>query len=205
MSTSSNAYLNQAEQQQDQEYDRHMIQEEQAYAGRAPQVILSPDAILVLSKENVKDFHGRVKQRIKDTGDGLMEYLEVIKFFEKLKDVISGDSQSKDPAEKEGDKELKQMVRDEVAKWNGKYTTPRGVKFENAETGTKYNYSICNDQSLLLLEIDAKAAAEKLKERQEFLKKLPVEGVEIRQEDELVRIYPPSKSSTSSYKITLPK
>lgn len=205
MSASSNEYLAEQETQQDAFYDQHMIQQEREYANKPQEVVLSPDNILVLSKSSVRDFHETVKARIKDTGYGLLEYLEVIKFFEKLKDVINGDSQAKDPAEKEGDKELKQMVREEIAKWNGKYTSTRGVKFENAEVGTKYNYTLCNDPVLLQLEGDAKAAADRLKERQEFLRKLPTEGIEIRNDDELVTIYPPSKSSTSSYKITLPK
>lgn len=205
MSASSNAFLEQQQAQQDPGYDRHMVEQERQYAGKPQEIILSPDNILVLSKSGVRDFHETVKARIKDTGYGLLEYLEVIKFFEKLKEVISGNSQAKDPEEREGDKEIKDMVREEVAKYNGKYTSPRGVKFENAEVGTKYNFSQCGDSILVRLEAEAKAAADALKERQEFLKKVPTAGMEIRNDDELVMIYPPSKSSTSSYKITLPK
>lgn len=205
MSASSAAYLQQAEHQQDPEYDQRMVEEERQYANKPQEIVLSPDTILVLSKSSVRDFHETVKARIKDSGYGLFEYLEVIKFFEKLKEVISGDSQAKDPADREGDKELKGMVREEIAKWNGKFTSSRGVKFENAEVGIKYNFSQCNDPVLVELEANAKDALEKLKERQDFLKKLPAAGIEIRHEDELVAIYPPSKSSTSSYKITLPK
>lgn len=205
MSASSNAFIEEQQAHQDPAYDQHMVEEERQYANKPQEVILSPDTILVLSKSNVRDFHNKVKARIKETGYGLMEYLEVLKFFEKLKEVISGNSQAKSQEERDGDKEIKDMVREEVAKWNGKYTSPRGVKFENAEVGTKYNYSQCGDPVLSRLEADAKAAAEKLEERREFLKKLPTSGIEIRDDDELVKIYPPSKSSTSSYKITLPK
>lgn len=163
---------------------------------------LQPGAILVLSKASAKDFHEQMKSMIKDTGYGLFEYLEVVKFFEKIKEYISGNSQSKI----EPDKELIEMVRDEVKKHNGKYTTARGVKFEVAETGTKYDFSKCNDPELESLEDMLSKLNEKIKERKEFLKTVPGKGLEIHRGDgELVTVYPPSKTSTSGYKVTIPK
>lgn len=174
---------------------------------RAAELEIRPDDILIISKQNAKTFHNQVKERIKETGEGLFEYLETIKFFEKLKEVISGNSQSKNPDEQEGDKEIKEMVRAEVVKFNGKFTTPRGVKFENAETGTKYDFTKCGDTELLLLETQMKIAETKLKERREFLKNVPDSGIDVVDvfTGEVVKVYPPSKTSNSSYKITLPK
>lgn len=165
-------------------------------------VEILPGSILVLNKANAADFHQRMKEMIRETGYGLFEYLEAIKFFEKVKACINGDKQAKIPE----DKEFIGMIRDEILKYpKGVLTTERGVKFEAAETGTAYDFSQCNDASLLQLEQEAAAAADKLKERKEFLKKLPGAGIEVldKETGEVASIYPPSKSSNSSYKITM--
>lgn len=163
---------------------------------------LIPGQIITLSKTNAESFHQQMKAVIIETGFGLFEYVEVIKFFEKLKDQINGNSQSKI----EPDKELVSMIRDEISKNNGKLTTARGVKFEIAETGTKYDFSQCNDPELVEYEEKLNDYKEKVKLRQDFLKTVPAKGLDIITADgEPVKVYPPSKSSNSSYKVTLPK
>lgn len=168
-----------------------------------PAVTSIESGTILLTRENAASFHSRMKSMIMETGHGLFEYLETVKFFEKIKDVINGNSQAK-VAE---DKEFIDMVRTEIAKYEGgKFTSSRGVKFELAETGHKLDYTNCNDPELLRLEQEAKAASDKLKERQEFLKNLPSAGVDVLQDGgEVVKVYPPAKSSKSSYKMTLPK
>ena len=71
------------------------------------------------------------------------------------------------------------------------------------EAGTKYDYSQCNDLELIVMIGKANLINKTLKARQDFLKALPIEGIEIRVDDELVKIYPPSKSSTTTVAITL--
>jgi hypothetical protein len=45
-----------------------------------------------------------------------------------------------------------------------------------------------------------------VKARKEFLKTVPLSGLEILTKDgELVTVYPPAKSSKSSFKVSLPK
>ena len=44
-----------------------------------------------------------------------------------------------------------------------------------------------------------------IKERQTWLKSLPASGIDILIGDEICRVYPPSKSSTSSIKTTIAK
>lgn len=161
-----------------------------------------PGHILTLSKTNAEAFHQQMKSVIKETGYGLFEYIEVIRFFEKLKDYVNGNSQSKI----EPDRELVGMIRDEVQKYGKVFTTPRGVKFELAETGTKYDYSNCNDQELVELEGQLEVLKEKVKTRQEFLKTVPQEGLDIiTGHGEPVKIFPPTKTSNSSFKVSLPK
>lgn len=171
------------------------------------ELILAPDNVIVISKQGAKEFHSIVKHRIKETGYGLFEYIELIKFFEKLSKVLSGDSASKNEDEKAGDKELKDMIRTEIVKYGKAFTTSRGVKFELVETGTKYDYNASADFVLPMLESQAESLKERIKLRQEFLKTIPKEGMELLNEEtgEMERVFPPVKTSTSSFKTTLPK
>lgn len=170
------------------------------------EIILSPDHIPVLSKANAKSFHEMAKERIYEQG-GAFEYMETIKFFAKLNDIICGDSSSKI----EPDKEFIDYLREEIKKQgNGgdkaEFKTERGVKFTLSEVGTSYDFSQCNDQELCDLEVAANNATNEVKKRKDFLKTIPISGLEILTKDgELVTIYPPSKSSKSSFKISLPK
>lgn len=167
-------------------------------------VVIQPGDMIVLSKTNAQEFHQRMREMILETGYGMFEYLEVLKFFENVNKQVRGDSQSKIPE----DKELIQAVRDELSKYEkGKYLSARGVKFEMAETGTTYDFSGCNDEELNRLEAKVSAAKEELKQRQEFLKTVKSEGLIITDSEsgETYTVYPPLKTSKSSYKITLAK
>lgn len=94
----------------------------------------------------------------------------------------------------------------EVAKYGSAHTTSTGTKLELAEVGVKYDYVFCEDDIYNELIVKQMALDEQIKERQKFLKTIPVEGLEIVTEDgEMKRIYPPSKSSTSSVKTTISK
>jgi hypothetical protein len=102
-------------------------------------------------------------------------------------------------------KEFVEFVRGYISLNGKEYKLPTGTKIELAEVGTKYDYSNCNDSLLNELEEHKNMLDEKIKERQQFLKALPIEGIEVLQGDLLEKIYPPNKSSTSSFKVTLPK
>lgn len=166
-------------------------------------VIIQAGDMLVLSKTNAEEFHKKMREMILDTGYGMFEYLEVLKFFENVNKQVRGDSQARIPE----DKEFIQAVRDELSKYEkGKHTTTRGVKFEMAETGTAFDYSNCNDHQLKLLEIELASKKDEVEKRKEFLKSLPIEGLEILTDGgEVAKLYPPVKSSKSSFKITLAK
>lgn len=94
----------------------------------------------------------------------------------------------------------------EVAKYGSAHTTSTGTKLELAEVGVKYDYVFCEDDIYNELIVKQMALDEQIKERQKFLKSIPVDGIEIiTQDGEMKRIYPPSKSSTSSVKTTISK
>ena len=102
-------------------------------------------------------------------------------------------------------KDFTEYVREEVGK-NGKdITNPSGAKIELAETGTKYDYSGCNDSALIEIESNLVEIETLISDRKAWLKTIPAEGMEVVIGDEIVRVYPPTKTSTSSYKITLSK
>ena len=96
-------------------------------------------------------------------------------------------------------------VKEELAKTQGKYSTESGTRIEACEAGVKYHYDKTNDPVLNGLMADMEVLKAKVKQREDFLKTVPVEGLDIRHEDELVTVYPPYKTSASTYKITLAK
>lgn len=173
-------------------------------------VELSPEQPLVLSKVNAKTYLRIIKDRVKESGntDVLFRFVEVIKFFDKINELIKGNSQATTPEERDGDKEFKKMVLDEVSKYGKEgYTSPRGAKFglmENA--GTVYHYEKCNDPILEGYAEQFSILTLKINDRKEFLKKVPSAGMEIHiGEGELITVFPPYKTSTTTYKVTLPK
>ena len=167
------------------------------------EIILSPDQLPLISRTNAKIFHDQVKQRIKDTGDGLFEYIEFVKFVEKISEVISGNSQAKLPA----DSELREMIRTEVAKYGKEgFTTKRGAKFQLAEVGYKFDWEACGDPVHDQMMSELSMLKDRISAREDFLKTVPAEGVDIIFDGgEVCKIFPPVKTSTSSYKVTLPK
>ena len=96
-------------------------------------------------------------------------------------------------------------LRDEVTKHGKQVITSYGTKIELAEVGTKYDYSNCGDSEYNQLMQQMEVLETAIKERQTWLKSIPASGVDILIGDEVCRIYPPSKSSTSSIKTTIAK
>lgn len=97
-------------------------------------------------------------------------------------------------------------LREEVSKFGKSHTTSSGTKMELAEVGTKYDYQTCGDLELVNLNAQLLTIENAIKERQTFLKILPVSGIEIILDGgEVAKIYPPIKTSTSSVKCTIAK
>ena len=102
-----------------------------------------------------------------------------------------------------GNKDLKEAIRDEVAKYGREYKNDT-VKIELAAVGTKYDFSNCGDTELTDLYATQEQVKGLVEAREKFLKTLPLSGLDIITPDgEPVHVYPPSKSSTSSYKVTI--
>jgi hypothetical protein len=97
-------------------------------------------------------------------------------------------------------------LREQVAMNGASVITSSGTKLELAEVGIKYDFSKCGDEMLNDLLIEQARIDELVKERQTFLKTIPVSGIDVVTiSGELVKLYPPSRSSTSSIKTTIAK
>lgn len=70
--------------------------------------------------------------------------------------------------------------------------------FSIGETGTKYDFSKCNDPKMNELLIEEKELKSKMEKRGKFLKTVPEKGMDILVVDEIIKIFPPSKTSTTS-------
>lgn len=99
--------------------------------------------------------------------------------------------------------QYKKLLLDEAEK-NGKKFTLHNAEFSLKEVGTKYNYDQCNDEVILNLHSQQKALDASVKEQENYLRNLPLGGTDIVTPDgEKVRIYPPSKSSTTAVTVQL--
>jgi len=147
-----------------------------------------------LTKSQIKNISNQFIEAISENG----RIIETAELIAKMEAFIKEIRSSKDFIE---------MVRDEVTKEGSKAkVTVTGVKIELAETGVKYDFSQCNDYDLNCLLEESERLEVQIKERKEFLKLLPKAGVDVVTNfGEVIRIYPPSKSSTSNFKTTISK
>lgn len=98
--------------------------------------------------------------------------------------------------------DYKELTIDEAYKY-GKTFEQHNAKFEIKEMGVKYDFTNCGDPIMTdLLEQQATLDAQ-IKERQKFLKSVPAEGLQTLIEDEVVTLYPPVKTSTTTISVNL--
>lgn len=144
-----------------------------------------------LKKSDIKSMANSAVESVMEKGNVLVvaEALSVMETF--IKEVKADDR-------------FKEYTREETSKYPKGYVSPSGAKIECAETGTKYDYSQCHDPELFSLTTEMEFLKIKIEERQKFLKTVPIQGMKFVDEDgEVFMLYPPSKTSTSSYKVTL--
>lgn len=98
------------------------------------------------------------------------------------------------------------QVRDitlrELSKY-GKKQTFGDCTLEEVEAGVKYDYSACGDSELAELYKMRLMLDESIKQREAFLKTIPIAGIVIAETGELV--YPPAKTSKTTIKTTFKK
>ena len=109
--------------------------------------------------------------------------------------------------ELKGSREFIDYVRDEVTKFGKDFKTSTGTKIELMESGIKYDYTQCGDSEWELLNQQIDSLKTQIADREKFLKALPLNGEHLacKMTGEINLVFPPSKSSTSTYKVTLAK
>jgi hypothetical protein len=97
--------------------------------------------------------------------------------------------------------EYKDLTLEEASK-HGKSFELHNAKFEIKEAGVKYDYSNCGDPVYNVLAEKLAELEKEIKDRQAFLKAVKP-STEILVEDEVVILYPPVKTSTTSITVNL--
>ena len=145
-----------------------------------------------LTKNQIKIIAQNSINELMDSGR-ILEAAEALSIMEKFIEEVRSS------------KAFTDYVRDEVSKNGKEITNSSGAKIELSEAGTKYDFSQCQDPLFAQLTAKFEGAKAMLDERKTYLKSIPSAGVEVLIEDEIVKLYPPSKTSSSTYKITLAK
>lgn len=141
------------------------------------------------TKAERQDFAQYVVNGLKD---GLSDPLKVHLQVKCMEDLIKQITSHPD---------YKDLTLDEASKY-GKSFQMHNAKFEVKEMGVKYDYSACGDPVYNELSQKMAELEKELKDRQAFLKAVKP-GTEILVEDEVVVLYPPVKSSTTSITVNL--
>lgn len=104
-------------------------------------------------------------------------------------------------------KDISPLTMEEVEKYGKEGCKKWGATLTIKEAGVSYDYTMTNDTFYSHLKNMAEDAAKKAKEREEFLRKIPQEGVVFTDEDtgETYKIYPPAKKSKTIVQVSIPK
>lgn len=104
------------------------------------------------------------------------------------------------------DKDVVGMAISGVEQYGPGGTTYRGAKMSVCETGVRYNFSACGDPTWEDLSAQKAAIEAKLKERETFLRGIKEpQTIVINETGEVVTVSGPSKTSSTSVKITFAK
>ena len=145
-----------------------------------------------------------VQEVIDSMQDGKVDPLKIHVQVKCMEQIIKMFTDGKDYPKTS--KVYKELVLDEANK-HGKKFEYHNAEFKIGEVGVKYDWSKCGDEELLKSMAIYEAMGEAIKKRQEFLKTLPSEGLS--QVDEatgdVVKLWPPSKSSSTSVSVSLSK
>ena len=148
-------------------------------------------ALFYTSKQERQTFVTDAIERILEGHEDPIKALITLKCMEEIIDKITGNKGFKDACITEAEK-------------YGKTFDKVNAKLAIREAGVRYNFEECGDLELLELMTMRAEIDEKIKKRQEFIKMIPIEGIEVINEDGVIsHIYPPSKTSTTTLTVTL--
>jgi len=102
---------------------------------------------------------------------------------------------------KELESGFKKVCLSEIQSFDGQKTMALGVEFAQAEVGTKYDYS--ESPIWINLENQIIELKTKQKEHEDFLKALKSKTQILTDDGEVIELFPPAKSSSTSIKLTI--
>lgn len=146
-------------------------------------------AILPNTKEQIELFANKLISEIENGQVNPLELIIIQKSFEKMFDKVK--------------ETLTKAMVDEAEKYGKKFEF-KGAKIELVEAGVKYDYSSCGDTQYTRVNEQILQLSEVKKQREAFIKSLK-EPMQVLDEEtsELVTVYPPKKSSTTTLKVTI--
>ena len=156
---------------------------------------MSATSIVALFQTNKEERKTFVEQVVNSVYEGEVKAIDThlqIKAMEEIIEAVKSDQRYKD------------RVLSEAQNSGSKFEY-QNAKFDIREVGTKYDFSKCNDAKHVELTAKLNELKEQVKQRENYLKNVPIESVDVLDSDtgEVVRIYPPSKTSTTSVVVTM--
>jgi hypothetical protein len=163
---------------------------------------LTAPSILSLFETNRDQRTSFVKDIITRLQNGEVDPLEIHLQIKSMEDVINQLTNTDEKKNKNFAlaKEYKEMLIEAASK-HGKSFELHNAKFEQKEVGTKYDYSVCEDESYNELSKQMEDLKAKIKEREKFLQNVPEGGIADPTNGNMV--YRAAKSSTTSIALTL--
>jgi hypothetical protein len=160
-----------------------------------------------ISKKGSVAAASRLYESIMEGTNSAVQVAEMFKFVEETS------KQLKELTDDNGKNSFVELVREEIVSNSddGKsYVTKYGNKFELMEAAGKYDMASCGDPIWNKLYSEIQSLTQRLKERESFLKGIKSKTEPMNIVDpytgelyENVELYPPIKSSTSTYKQTM--
>jgi len=154
------------------------------------QLTLSNLSLFETTKEQRQQFCANV---IDVLNEGLTDPLKIHLQVKCLEDIIK---------QLTSNEKYKEYLLTEASKY-GKTFEHHNAKFEIKEMGVKYDFKACGDPIMNDLISQQEQLDKAIKERQTFLKGIPAQGLETLIEDEVITLYPPVKTSTTSITVNL--
>jgi len=160
---------------------------------------LSTLSLFETSKQQRKTFAEDVIARLADgQADPLKVHLQV-KMMENIIEIFTDRKKYPQTAF-----EYQGLVL-EAAERQGKKFQYQNAEFSIKEVGTSYDFSKCNDPEMTALLAEQEAVKKLVEGRKDFLKVLPLSGMDYldKESGEMIKIYPPAKASTTSVAVSL--
>lgn len=163
---------------------------------------LTPTSILSLLETNKSQRQSFISNLIDSIENGNVDPLKVhfqVKCIEKILEELTNQDEKKNKDGWQIAKRYRAAVLSAAEAYGQKEFEFNGSKVKISETGTKYDYSQCNDAELSQWQTEMEFLKAKIDNRQKMLQTVSEKGMIITNEEtgETNTVYPPSKSSTT--------